>query len=96
MPLTITVSAPTATAGRKSETDPTWACKEPYMVARTDQKCPVWGDKVPYKSFTTIVDEVDAEDAEYSCEYVHGAESVSKTKQLPGGKVALRSDYRCW
>lgn len=58
--------------------------------------CPVWKDKVPWKSFTTVVDEADLDDAIYSCEFVHGGGSVSKTKKLPGGKVAIRSDYNAW
>lgn len=58
--------------------------------------CPVWGDKVPWKSFTTIVDAADFDDAVYSCEFVHGGGSVSRTKRLPDGKVAIRSDYQAW
>jgi len=66
------------------------------IVARSDQKCPVWGDKVPYKSVTVICKAGQVQDTIYWLEYVHGGGSVRKMKALPGDRVALRSDYMAW
>ena len=91
-----------ALAGDKSKRDPTWAACAPYVVARGTRWgekitfCPVWGDELPYKSFTTIVDAADFDDARYSCEYVHGGGSVRKWLRLGDGRVAIRSDYKAW
>lgn len=58
--------------------------------------CPVWGDELPYKSVTAICDADQVEEVSYWLEYVHGGGSVSEIRDLPIGKVALRSDYQCW
>lgn len=58
--------------------------------------CPIWKDKLPYKSVTVICDKQEEGDCEYWLEHVHGGGSVSKRKELPKGKVALRSDYQAW
>ena len=94
--ITIIVSEPTGGPGRKSDEDPCWVFDEPYLVARQRERCPVWGDEVPFKSVTVIVDADDEGDAEYSLGYVHGGDCVSRRKELKDGRVALRSDYQCW
>ena len=66
------------------------------VVASSGQTCPIFKDKVPYKSVTVICPKDKVEQVIYWLEYVHGGDSVSKRKDLPDGKVALRSDYRCW
>jgi len=58
--------------------------------------CPVWHDKIPYKSVTIICDKQQEGDCEYWLEYVHGGGSVTRRKELSKGKVALRSDYQAW
>lgn len=58
--------------------------------------CPVWGDQLPYKSVTAICDADQVEGVSYWLEYVHGGGSVSDFKELPDGKVAIRSNYMCW
>ncbi len=58
--------------------------------------CPVWKDKLPYKSVTIICDESQFDDVTYWIMYVHGGDCISKRKNLPDGKLALRSDYQCW
>ena len=73
---------------------------EPDLLKRLTSEipeiCPVWGDKIGYKS-GTFVGPADREDEiVYWLEYVHGGNSVSRRKELPGGKIALRSDYQCW
>jgi hypothetical protein len=58
--------------------------------------CPVWKDKLPYKSVTVICP-ADVEDqVTYWLEYVHGGGCISKRKKLADGNVALRSNYMCW
>lgn len=73
------------------------------MVARgTGRKdkpaviCPIFGDVVPYKSVTAVCAIAMETDVTYWLEYVHGGNSISQRKVLPGGRVALRSDYMCW
>ena len=57
--------------------------------------CPVWKDKLPYKSVTVICKPSQEQDVTYWLEYVQGTDSVSRRKKV-GNKVALRSDYKCW
>lgn len=66
------------------------------IVAKSDETCPHFGDVVPYKSVTVVCEEEQVNSVSYWLEYVHGGESVSRQKQLPGKKVAIRSDYQCW
>jgi len=58
--------------------------------------CPIWKDKIPYKSVTVVCPEEFEGDCEYWLEFVHGGGSISRRKKLPGGKIALRSDYQAW
>lgn len=58
--------------------------------------CPIFGDKVPYKSITVVCNQDQLDDVLYWLEYVHGGGCVSMVKELPDGRVALRSDYQCW
>jgi len=58
--------------------------------------CPIWKDKLPYKSVTVVCKKEQVPDVVYWLEFVHGGDSVSRMKDLPKGKVALRSDYQCW
>lgn len=85
---------------RATSREPDWATKAPFRVAfgkgDSPTLCPVWGDVLPYKSITVIVDKADLASASDACEYVHGGGSVRKTRNLPDGKVAIRSDYQCW
>lgn len=64
--------------------------------AEEDVVCPIFKDRLPYKSVTVVCMESEMIEVTYWLEYVHGGESVSKHKKLPGGKMALRSDYQCW
>lgn len=65
------------------------------VVTPLPDVCPVWGDVLPYKSVTVICDEKDASAVIGWLGYVHGGE-YSDAKQLPNGKIALRSDYQAW
>lgn len=66
------------------------------ILARNETVCPVWGDVLGFKSTTLICPPEDYDSVVYWCEYVNGAGSVSKTKTLDDGRIALRSDYMCW
>jgi hypothetical protein len=66
------------------------------IVARYKDICPIWKDELPNKSVTVICTETQFNEVSSWLEYVHGAESVTKAKTLPEGKIALRSDYKCW
>jgi len=66
------------------------------IVARTDEICPIFGDKVPYKSVTVVCAEGQYDEVVEWLIYVHGGDCISQMKELGGGKVALRSDYKCW
>lgn len=66
------------------------------IVAKTKDICPIFKDKVPYKS-VTVVGPIEREmEIIYWLEYVHGADCVMETKKLPNDKIAIRSDYQCW
>jgi len=69
------------------------------VVARTDEICPVWGDRLPYKSSTLVIPEGAptelVEAVEYWVSYVMGGSPTRKTFQ-PDGTVALRADYQAW
>ena len=58
--------------------------------------CPIWKDKLPYKSVTIVCEPSIEEEVIYWLEYVHGGGSVSRRKKLDNGKIALRSNYQCW
>jgi hypothetical protein len=58
--------------------------------------CPVWGDEIPYKSVTVICNKEQEDEVRYWLCYVHGGGAVEKWKELPGNKVAIRSNYMCW
>jgi hypothetical protein len=66
------------------------------IVARSGEICPIFKDKVPFKSVTVVCNKNQVPEVQYWLEYVHGGNSVSMMKQLNNGKVAIRSDYQCW
>lgn len=66
------------------------------IAARSEQICPVWKDKLPYKSVTVICKAEEVDEVSYWLGYVHGGDSISKQRKIAGGKVALRSNYMCW
>ncbi len=57
--------------------------------------CPVFGDRLPWKSVTVICKMEEYKEINYWLEYVHGGGAVQKTKSLPDGKLAIRSNYMC-
>lgn len=66
------------------------------IVARQKETCPIWKDKLEYKS-TTFICPINKEDEViYWIEYVYGCDSISRRKQLDDLRVALRADYQCW
>ena len=60
------------------------------------QVCPVWGDRLPYKSVTVICHPDKVEEVKYWLEYVHGGGSIKNIGSLDDERVAIRSDYMCW
>lgn len=67
------------------------------IVAREDDRCPIFGDIVPYKSVTVVFDpeKFPYEEVTYWLSYVHGGEHSDE--MINGdGKIAIRSDYQCW
>jgi hypothetical protein len=84
-----------STAEARWKADMCWVFRAPYVAARHDEKCPVWGDMVPYKSVTVVVPADEEDDAAYCLSMAHGG-GYSRRKVLDGGRVALRSDYAAW
>ena len=66
------------------------------VVSDSEERCPIFKDVVPYKSVTVVCPKEFSEEVAYWLEYVHGGDSISQVKDLPDGKIALRSDYMCW
>ena len=58
--------------------------------------CPIWGDKVPWKSVTIVCTKEQVGEVEYWCVFVHGGDCISKIKHLGDNKVAIRSNYMAW
>lgn len=73
-------------------------CGEPdgKITSKCPDFCPVWKERLSYKSVTAICDKEQQREVEYWLEYVNGGDSISKTKDLDNGKVAIRSNYMCW
>ena len=100
----------TPNAVARWESDHSWVFKAPYRVAfgstHTQNEagewvpcagvvCPVWGDVLPYRSTTVIVDAKEEEAAAFCLACAHGG-GWSRRKVLKDGRVALRSDYQAW
>lgn len=68
---------------------------EGRIVASSGEKCPIWKDKVPYKSVTAVCTKDELNEVLYWLSYVHGGEH-SKMCPLPDNKIAIRSDYQAW
>lgn len=66
------------------------------IVARSEDNCPVWKDKIPFKSVTVVCTVEQQAEVTYWLGYVHGADSVSRVRGIGDGKIAIRSDYQCW
>ena len=65
------------------------------IVARSEEICPIFGDKVPNKSVTVVCNQKQYDEVVYWLAYVHGGEA-SRDRLLEDGRIALRSDYQCW
>lgn len=80
-----------------AEIDPKYFPQEKYdlLVSKLPHICPIWKDKIPWKSLTVVCSNDEVNEVLYWLSYVHGGE-VSRMKKLPNGKVAIRSDYQCW
>lgn len=101
--LKVSISSPTVGKPNELTQEDVWGKFENHtkvsdgmIVARSDDKCPYFGDVVPYKSVTVVCDMKDFNQVTYWLEYVHGGDCVTYTKELPKGKIAIRSDYQCW
>jgi hypothetical protein len=104
----IIVSEPTVPEATTLTKDDVWGIYEVaeskrvsdgMVVANSQDKCPIFGDIVPYKSATLVCKLEQEREVEYWCDFVMGGGSVSDRKELTGkdkGKVALRADYQCW
>tara|TARA_R100001594_G_scaffold150378_1_gene211304 strand:- start:132 stop:419 length:288 start_codon:yes stop_codon:yes gene_type:complete len=75
--------------------DMIWVFKKPYLVAQQHETCPVWGDKVPFKSVTVVIPEDEEKDAVVCLACAHGG-GWSRRKAVGAGLIALRSDYQAW
>ena len=79
-------------SGSQCSPDEFESWKEKLQVSNI---CPVWKDKLPYKSVTVICNADQENEVTYWLSYVHGGE-YSKRKVLKNGQVAFRSNYQCW
>lgn len=70
--------------------------KKIFEQIKVTNICPVWKDKISYKSVTVICDATQAIEVSGWLEYVHGGGCIEKEKTLPNGKYAIRSNYECW
>ena len=70
--------------------------KKDELIKILPDKCPIWKDKLPYKSVTVVCKEEDYNQVVNWIHYVHGGDCIQKEKHLPEGKIAIRSNYMCW
>lgn len=96
------MTASTATARNPQQMwqdDMNWVMREPYRgaVGNRDEvnRCPVWGDRLPWKSATVIVPAELEQHAAFCLACMHGG-GYSRRGVLEDGRVALRSDYLAW
>ena len=66
------------------------------IVARFNETCPIFHDKVPYKSVTVVCKNGQQAAVEYWLNYVLCCNCISKVKSIGNGQIALRADYKCW
>jgi hypothetical protein len=101
----IKVLNPTVPEAKKLTKEDVWGTWDPVankrtsegmIVARFESKCSIFDDIIPYKSVTVVGPAIQKEEIIYWLEYVHGGNSVSRMRHLPGGKIAIRSDYQAW
>ncbi len=85
----------TKTAEERWKEDMCWVFKAPYLAGDSEQVCPVWGDKIPYKSATIIVPADEEDAATYCLACAHGGD-YARRKVLGDGRIAIRSDYMAW
>lgn len=104
-PIKIIVSEPEGPEPTEMTKDDVWGkwdeehnirVKDGMIVAHTGDICPIFGDKVPYKSVTVVCKEEEFESVKYWLEYVHGYDCISKMKEMEENKIAIRSEYQCW
>lgn len=103
--ITMIISNPNVPEAKKLTKDDVWGTMNPetfestsegMIIVKSEGRCPVWKDKLPYKSVTVVCDKAQEDEVSYWLQYVHGGNSISKRKVLAGDKVALRSNYMCW
>ena len=109
MNFTLKVSEPTVPVAKKVTEDQVWGTRvyddngvpeyrkdDGMILARSEQKCPIFGDVVPYKSVTVLCNIEQEKEVQYWLEYVQGAGCISRRRMVKVGKIALRVDYKCW
>lgn len=70
--------------------------KRGMVVAKSYDTCPIFCDKVPYKSVTVVCDANQESAVRYWLSFVHGGNNISNRKVFDDGRIALRSNYMCW
>ena len=60
------------------------------------QVCPIFLDKLPFKAVTVLCHPSQLDEVIYWLEYVHGAGCVTRQNKTSNGKIAIRSEYKCW
>ena len=100
---TVIISNPTKPTAKHLMKDDVWGKFENnklidngMIVARSEEICPIFKDKLPYKSVTVVCAAEQESEVSYWLEYVHGGNSISKIKKIANGKIAIRSNYMCW
>lgn len=66
------------------------------VIGRSDQKCPVFGDMIPYKSVTIMCTKDQEAEVLYWIDYVQGVNAISARMEIGANQVALRANYMAW
>ena len=65
------------------------------IIAREDEICPIWSDKVEWRSDTILCRKEHLEDVLYWTDFMNGADNVIKQTDVGENHVAIRTMYMC-
>lgn len=103
--LTIYVSKPNSTSDGSLTQEDVWGSwdiktgnrlSQGMIIAKYNDKCPIWGDTIPYKSVTVKCKKEQENEVTYWLDFVYGCDSVKRRKEIDNDTIALRAEYQCW
>lgn len=102
--LNINVKSPTTEKARNLTKEDVWGkfnenfekISNGMIIARSKERCPIFGDVLPYKSVTVSCKPELEGEVIYWLEYVQGSDCISYRAELESGNIVMRANYQCW